>query len=124
MNNCFFFCTAEDLKQKLAAFLANLHCFFPLINSAEPLQFTVTLIPLPSAVPMKPIIAHLFFLSTVSLKIIFVRQLAKSERIRDFMRMINSFLVVFAKGRWQRRLKSDIILDGFPFSFKLQSHCH
>lgn len=44
--------------------------FFPssLINSAELLQFTATLILPPSASPMKPIIAHLFILSTVSLK--------------------------------------------------------
>lgn len=73
-----------------------------LMNFAEPPQFTASLILPPSAIPMKPIIAHLFILSTVSLKIIFVRRLAKSERIiRDFKHMINSFLVVLSNRRWQ-----------------------
>lgn len=84
--------------------------FLPLlINFAEPPQFTVSLILPPSAIPMKPIIAHLFILSTVSLKIIFVRRLAKSERIiRDFKHMINSFLVVLSK-------EDDSLVDRFPF---------
>lgn len=43
--------------------------FLPhLINCAEPRQFTVTLILPPSASPMKPIIARLFTLSTLSLR--------------------------------------------------------
>lgn len=47
------FYATEDLKQNLSTVLAYLHCFFffPLINSAEPLQFTVTLILPPSAIP-------------------------------------------------------------------------
>lgn len=59
--NCVF-CTTK--KQKPFIVLAYLHRFF-LINYAEPLQFTVTLILPPSAIPMKPIIAHLFILSTL-----------------------------------------------------------
>lgn len=57
---------------------------FSLINSAEPQQFTVALILPPSAVPKKHVIAHLFILSAVSLKIIFVKRLAKAEHHKRF----------------------------------------
>lgn len=64
-------------------------------------QFAGALI-LPSAFPTKPIIARLFVLSTVSLKIISARRLAKSEQImRGFQRMINSFRLVLLKRKWQ-----------------------
>lgn len=51
---------------------------------------------------MKAIIARLFVLSTVSLKFISARRLAKSQQIMtSSQRMINSFRLVSLKGRWQ-----------------------
>lgn len=69
-----FFSNTTNLKEKLSFVVIHLHICEPprlplLINSAAILQFILALIQPPSVIPMKPIIARLFILSTVSDKI-------------------------------------------------------
>lgn len=93
------FAQKRDLKENLSFGLPHLHSCFYSSNSAEPLQFTFTLIPPPSAIPMKPIIAHLFILSTESFRIISVKRLAKAERIISDWKY-DLFVPVLSNGKW------------------------